>query len=81
MNICRDNERTLQPLAFPMMNRGEIRARYRLNGNVCTDCLCACCCKPCDQIQRDKEITSREEQRFLGLQPSTVVGMHYHVQH
>ena len=63
-----------------MINRGDVRAKYHLNGNGCTDCLCACCCQPCDMVQQDKEITYREEQRLLGQQPGKVEGMHYSAQ-
>ncbi|KAF2023513.1 hypothetical protein EK21DRAFT_80733 [Setomelanomma holmii] len=45
-----------------MMNRGDMRAKYHLKGNRCTDCLCACCCTPCDVAQQDKESAYREEQ-------------------
>lgn len=65
---------------LPMINRGDVRAKYHLNGNACTDCLCACCCQPCDMVQQEKEIIYREEQRLLTQQPGKVEPMQYPVQ-
>jgi hypothetical protein len=66
---------------MPMLNRGDMRAKYHLSGNGCTDCLCACCCTPCDVTQQDKESAFREEQnRLLVQQPGVVDGMEYKVQ-
>ncbi|KAF2873912.1 PLAC8 family-domain-containing protein [Massariosphaeria phaeospora] len=45
---------------LPMIQRGEMRAKYHLKGNACGDCLCACCCTPCDLTQQDKEAAYRE---------------------
>jgi len=65
-----------------MMQRGEIRKKYNLKGDGMTDCLCACCCGPCDLVQQDKEAEFREQQR-LGMpvpiqnQPVKVQGMQY----
>lgn len=60
------------------MNRGDVRATYNLTGNGCKDCLCACCCAPCDLIQQDKEVEHREELgRPLLDQPGKVEGMDY----
>lgn len=57
------------------MNRGDVRATYNLTGNGCKDCLCACCCAPCDLIQQDKEVEHREELgRPLLDQPGKVEG-------
>lgn len=65
-------------LVQPMLNRGDMRAKYHLEGNGCTDCLCACCCTPCDITQQDKEAQFREEQnRPLMAQPDKVGGMTY----
>ncbi|KAF1349257.1 PLAC8-domain-containing protein [Lizonia empirigonia] len=63
---------------LPLMNRGEVRDTYNLTGNGCKDCLCACCCAPCDLIQQDKEVEHREELgRPLLDQPGKVGGMDY----
>lgn len=45
---------------MPMLTRGDMRAKYRLQGNGCTDCLCACCCTACDVTQQEKESEYRE---------------------
>jgi Cys-rich protein (TIGR01571 family) len=66
------------PFILPMMRRGDIRAKYHLKGNGCGDCLCACCCTPCDLTQQDKEVTYREESKhLLQPQPGKQDGMHY----
>jgi hypothetical protein len=31
----------------------------------CTDCLCACCCAPCDLTQQEKESEFREKERLM----------------
>lgn len=36
----------------------------------CTDCLCACCCGPCDLVQQEKEIVNREASNVINLQPN-----------
>ena len=61
-----------------MLSRGDMRAKYALKGNACGDCLCACCCSPCDLTQQDKEAKYREElnRPMLG-QPGKVGGMDY----
>jgi hypothetical protein len=59
-----------------MLNRGDMRAKYHLNGNACTDCLCAWCCMPCDLTQQDKEAAFREQSALMG-QPGRVGGMEY----
>jgi hypothetical protein len=45
----------------------------------CTDCLCACCCGPCDLAQQDKEIEFREGgmAQQINVQPSKMETMHY----
>lgn len=48
-----------------MFGRSEIRRKYNLTGNSCTDCLCACCCAPCDLTQQEKESAFRENERLL----------------
>lgn len=63
---------------MPMLNRGDMRAKYHLKGNACTDCLCACCCGPCDVTQQDKESEYREEQKkLLSVQPVKGEMMNY----
>jgi hypothetical protein len=63
---------------MPMLNRGDMRAKYHLNGNACTDCLCACCCTPCDVTQQDKESVYREQQnKPLLSQPGKEGMMNY----
>ncbi|EAT86781.1 hypothetical protein HBI56_131210 [Parastagonospora nodorum] len=63
---------------MPMLNRGDIRAKYHLSGNGCKDCACACCCTPCDVAQQDKESEFREGQnRPVVMQPGKEAGMEY----
>lgn len=42
----------------------------------CTDCLCACCCGPCDLVQQDKEAEFREGEmaQFIHVQPEKMNG-------
>jgi len=66
---------------LPMLSRGDMRAKYQLKGNACADCLCACCCQPCDLTQQDKEAQYREEQNKPMLaQPGKEGGMMYQAQ-
>ncbi|KAE9974919.1 hypothetical protein EG327_008623 [Venturia inaequalis] len=53
-----------------LMGRGEIREKYNLKGNGCTDCLCACCCMPCDLVQQEKEIVNQEATNLINVQPN-----------
>ncbi|KAF2621944.1 hypothetical protein BU25DRAFT_378627 [Macroventuria anomochaeta] len=63
---------------LPLINRGDMRAKYNLTGNGCKDCLCACCCAPCDLMQQDKEVQHREEQgKPLLNQPGRADSMKY----
>ncbi|KAF2027325.1 hypothetical protein EK21DRAFT_114953 [Setomelanomma holmii] len=63
---------------MPMLSRGDMRAKYHIKGNGCTDCLCACCCTPCDVTQQEKESTYREEQnKRLLAQPGKEAMMNY----
>ncbi|KAJ4986976.1 hypothetical protein SVAN01_07517 [Stagonosporopsis vannaccii] len=63
---------------LPLLNRGEVRADYGLKGNGCKDCLCACCCAPCDLLQQEKEVAYRQKQsKPLWDQPGKVDAMHY----
>ncbi|KAF2096684.1 PLAC8-domain-containing protein [Rhizodiscina lignyota] len=59
------------------MQRGELRRRYNIDGNGCTDCLCSTCCGCCDIIQQDKEMKNRETQPILDAEPKRNEGMHY----
>jgi hypothetical protein len=66
---------------MPMLNRGDMRAKYHLQGNGCKDCLCACCCTPCDVTQQDKESEFREGQRRpIMAEPGKEGGMEYMAQ-
>ncbi|RUS19008.1 PLAC8 family-domain-containing protein, partial [Endogone sp. FLAS-F59071] len=38
------------------MNRGEVRARYGIQGDGCSDCMTHCCCSCCALIQEGREI-------------------------
>jgi hypothetical protein len=69
------------PFVLSMLSRGDMRAKYHLKGNAWGDCLCACCCGPCDLVQQDKEVAFREEQKkpMLG-QPGKQDTMNYAVQ-
>ncbi|KAF1950552.1 PLAC8-domain-containing protein [Byssothecium circinans] len=66
---------------LPWISRSDIRQKYSLTGNGCKDCMCACCCAPCDVIQQAKEVEYREESKhLLHTQPGKVDGMHYQQQ-
>ncbi|KAF2435470.1 hypothetical protein EJ08DRAFT_729960 [Tothia fuscella] len=54
-----------------MLQRGDIREKYGLKGNSCTDCLCAGFCTPCALTQCDKEVEYRkgENARVIDVQP------------
>ncbi|KAF2643635.1 hypothetical protein P280DRAFT_466402 [Massarina eburnea CBS 473.64] len=75
---------TMLGLSFilPWTSRSDIRVKYVLDGNGCSDCLCACCCQPCDVIQQAKEVEYREDlkQHMLHQQPGKVEGMQYQQQ-
>ncbi|KAF2204333.1 PLAC8-domain-containing protein [Delitschia confertaspora ATCC 74209] len=60
-----------------MLERGDLREKYHLKGNGCTDCLCACCCAPCDLTQQDKETEYRESQHLIAQQPVRQAYMQY----
>ncbi|CAN8096788.1 unnamed protein product [Discula destructiva] len=42
------------------LQRADMRKKYNLQGNGCTDCLSACCCPLCDMVQQEKEAQARE---------------------
>jgi Cys-rich protein (TIGR01571 family) len=44
-----------------MMSRGDVRGRYHIAGNGCTDCMSACCCGPCELTQEHLEIEEEEK--------------------
>jgi hypothetical protein len=46
-----------------MIQRKEIRQKYRLDGDLCDDCWRASCCSCCEAIQSENEVKSRQEQR------------------
>ena len=63
-----------------MLQRGRIRGEYKIRGNGCKDCLCACFCQCCDVTLQDKEVEWREGQRLLGVtnkEPGKEGGMVY----
>jgi len=63
-----------------MQSRSEVRKKYNLTGNECTDCLCACFCCCCDLVQQDKEAAYWEAQRArqpIETQPKTGAQMIY----
>lgn len=43
------------------MNRGEVRARYGIDGGGCGDCCAAWCCAACDLTQVSREIELEEK--------------------
>lgn len=67
--------------AIPVaMQRSDIRHKYNLEGNCCTDILKACCCGCCDIIQQDKEVADREgKQGAVEQQYQAPGGMAYPV--
>ncbi|KAJ7282032.1 PLAC8 family-domain-containing protein [Mycena rebaudengoi] len=54
-----------------MINRGDVRSRYSIEGGGCGDCCKSCCCGPCDLTQTSREI-ELEEQSFGGTTLITV---------
>jgi Cys-rich protein (TIGR01571 family) len=49
--------------SFQIFSRGDVRERYGVRGNACTDCLASACCGPCELTQENLEI--EEEERLL----------------
>jgi len=54
-----------------LLNRGDVRRRYHITGNGCSDCCAAWACSPCSMTQIDAQI--RDEEVFLMLQHGQVV--------
>lgn len=50
------------------MQRRDVRSRFGIEGGCCTDCLAACCCGCCSQVQIENELKDRAETDVL-LQP------------
>ncbi|KAK6532606.1 hypothetical protein TWF281_006788 [Arthrobotrys megalospora] len=44
------------PWLFQLIQKGEVRERYNIQGDFPIDALKACCCLCCDLIQNDKEV-------------------------
>jgi Cys-rich protein (TIGR01571 family) len=66
------------PFVLPMINRGDMRAKYGLKGSELGDCGRAFCCGPCDLSQQDKEAEYRESEKMLSVQqPGAHAGMNY----
>jgi len=58
-----------------MINRGDIRSKYHLDGSTAGDCLRSYCCACCTLIQEEKEVVARQkEQAALGAQGYKPVG-------
>ncbi|KAI0053149.1 PLAC8-domain-containing protein [Auriscalpium vulgare] len=49
-----------------MLVRRDVRDRYRIRGNGCTDCLAAYCCQCCELVQESREL--EDEERTFGQQ-------------
>lgn len=47
------------------LQRGEIRKRFDINGNFCTDCLATCCCTPCAVAENEVELRDRAQSEAL----------------
>jgi len=58
------------------ISRGELRRKYNIKGDGCTDCLCASFCLPCDLVQQDKELENRS-QPVVATQPGLVQQMSF----
>lgn len=49
------------------MQRSEVRKRFGIKGNGCTDCLASTCCTCCSMVQQQVEVRERaEKQPMLG---------------
>ena len=51
-----------------MLQRGDMRTKYDLEGNAFKDLCCACCCGVCDLVQQDKESELRERELLVHVQ-------------
>ena len=47
-----------------MMKRSELRQKFGIKGNCCSDCCVSLCCLCCALIQQDKEVKSRMQQQY-----------------
>ncbi|KAF1966054.1 hypothetical protein BU23DRAFT_487819 [Bimuria novae-zelandiae CBS 107.79] len=61
---------------FNAMQRSDIRTKYQLGGNSCTDCIRGCLCTPCDLIHQEKECVYQKE-KIVEHEPGRVQHMHY----
>ncbi|KAF8325756.1 PLAC8 family-domain-containing protein [Cantharellus anzutake] len=52
------------PGCYSMIGRREVRKRYNIEGNLCTDCLTQCFCSPCSITQESREIELEEQTLF-----------------
>jgi len=48
-----------------MITRGDIRARYSIEGGGCGDCCTSCFCQPCNLVREQHEI--QLEEQSLGM--------------
>ncbi|MCJ1240585.1 hypothetical protein MMC14_008589 [Varicellaria rhodocarpa] len=44
-----------------LAQRGQIRKRYHIKGDGCSDCMCACCWGSCVMVQEVREIRARND--------------------
>jgi len=47
---------------YQFLRRKEMRERWALEGDTCTDCLTTWCCHCCALIQQEKEVIGRTQQ-------------------
>jgi len=61
--------------------RARIRNQFNLEGDGCNDYLMACCCRPCDLAQQDKEVEYRTKllagATVVEVQPQKMDSMTY----
>ena len=62
-----------------MINRGEARRQFGIQGGGCGDCMTSCCCHCCALIQEEKESLLRVEgvDAKTGQQYQPPSGMNY----
>lgn len=41
------------------IQRGQLREKYRLEEDICGDCLITCCCPQCAMCQEARELKAR----------------------